>query len=180
MISSTALSPTIRPAAASDDEALLALHRTSWTAGSGFPSARSEEMSTYFTGRRKPETHLVAEQDGAIVGYVSVEPKLPFTEAAHVYALWSLVVSAQARRLGIASALLAAAEQVALERGATKLSLRVLGSNLPAQRLYERHGYVLEGRHAAEFLIDGEYVDDLALAKSLRQASDQASGPVAG
>ncbi|MEU7804775.1 GNAT family N-acetyltransferase [Micromonospora arborensis] len=168
MINRTTRSPAIRPAAPTDDAALLALNRTSWTAGSGFPSMRSEEMSTYFTGRRKPETHLVAEQDGAIVGYVSVEPKLPFAEAAHVYALWSLVVSAQARRLGIASALLAAAEQVALEQGATKLSLRVLGSNLPAQRLYERHGYVVEGRHVDEFLIDGEYVDDLALAKSLR------------
>ncbi|MBM7493173.1 hypothetical protein [Micromonospora luteifusca] len=48
------------------------------------------------------------------------------------------------------------------------------------QRLYERHGYVVEGRHTAEFLIDGEFVDDLALAESLRPASDGASRPVAG
>lgn len=110
---------------------------------------------------------------------MSVQPKLPFAEAAHVYALWSLVVSAHVRRLGIASALLATAERIALDRGATKLSLRVLGSNLPAQSLYERRGYVVEGRYTAEFLIDGEYVDDLTMAKNLQPAAHRRSQPPA-
>jgi RimJ/RimL family protein N-acetyltransferase len=52
-------------------------------------------------------------------------------------------------------------------RGARKLSLRVLGTNAPAQRLYERHGYVTEGRYVDEFLIEGHFVDDLSMAKTL-------------
>lgn len=161
-------SPVIRPAVADDDAALLALDQISWSAGSSFPSARDEKRATFFGGMRTPDSHLVTEQDGVIVGYVSVHPKLPFPEAAHVYALWNLVVSTQARRRGIASALLATAERVALNGGATKLSLRVLGSNLPAQRLYERRGYSIEGRYTNEFLINGEYIDDVTMAKTLR------------
>lgn len=60
------------------------------------------------------------------------------------------------------------AERVARESAATKLSLRVLGSNTAAIRLYERHGYLVEGRYVNEFLIDGEYVDDVTLAKFLK------------
>jgi len=99
---------------------------------------------------------------------VSVQPKIGFPEAAHVFALWSLVVADTVRRLGIASALLESAERVARESAATKLSLRVLGSNTAAIRLYERHGYLVEGRYVNEFLIDGEHVDDVTLAKFLR------------
>ena len=53
-------------------------------------------------------------------------------------------------------------------RGAKKLSLRVLGSNTAAIRLYERHGYVVEGRYVDELLIGGEYVDDVILGKLRR------------
>jgi ribosomal protein S18 acetylase RimI-like enzyme len=160
--------PHIRPAAATDDAALLALDRTSWTAGSAIPSAHDQRSTTFFNDRRTPDTYLVAEHDGKIVGYVSVRPKTRFTETAHVYAIWGLVVSVPARRLGIASALLATAERDALARGATRLSLRVLATNTPARRLYERHGYGIQGRYTDEFLIGGELVDDLTMAKTLR------------
>ena len=52
-------------------------------------------------------------------------------------------------------------------RGARKLSLRVLGSNAPALRLYERHGYVTQGRYSEEFLTNGEFVNDLTMTKAL-------------
>jgi hypothetical protein len=47
------------------------------------------------------------------------------------------------------------------------LSLRVLGSNAPALRLYERHGYVTQGRYSEEFLTNGEFVNDLTMTKAL-------------
>ena len=52
-------------------------------------------------------------------------------------------------------------------RGARKLSLRVLGSNAPALRLYERHGYVTDGRYSDELLTNGEFVSDLTMTKAL-------------
>jgi ribosomal protein S18 acetylase RimI-like enzyme len=159
--------PLVRPAGLGDDAALMALDSTGWTAGSGFPSAQNRERTEFFSARRTPDTHLVAQVGGQVVGYVSVQPKTPFPEGAHVFALWGLVVAEEARRLGIASGLLAAAEDTARAGGAKKVGLRVLGSNAGAIRLYERHGYAVEGRHVDEFYIDGRYVDDLTLGKKL-------------
>jgi ribosomal protein S18 acetylase RimI-like enzyme len=71
----------------------------------------------------------------------------------------------------VATALLTAAEQRARERGARKLSLRVLSSNPDAIRLYTQLGFEQEGRLLGEFLIEGRYVDDLLLAKRLDGAA---------
>ena len=43
----------------------------------------------------------------------------------------------------------------------------MLGTNTAARRLYERAGYVVEGRLLGEFRIDGVDVDDLLLARYL-------------
>ena len=56
---------------------------------------------------------------------------------------------------------------VARARGARKLSLRVLGTNATAMRLYERLGFQVEGTLRDEFCIDGRYVDDVLMAKHL-------------
>ena len=78
-----------------------------------------------------------------------------------------LAVAPGDRRRGVASALLAAAEQHARVRGARKLSLRVLGTNETAMRLYERLGFRREGTLRDEFRIDGRFVDDVLMAKHL-------------
>ena len=39
--------------------------------------------------------------------------------------------------------------------------LRVLSTNPDARRLYERHGFVVEGAYREAFLIEGAYVDDV-------------------
>ena len=50
------------------------------------------------------------------------------------------------------------------------MTLRVLGTNVAARRVYERAGYVVEGRLRGEFRIDGVDVDDLLLARYLGTA----------
>ncbi|MFI5835775.1 GNAT family N-acetyltransferase [Micromonospora sp. NPDC051300] len=159
--------PLVRPATTEDDGALRALHRAAWTAGSGLSSTRIEERTAYFNERRKPESHLVAALGGQIVGAVSAHQTTPFPEGAHVFGLWNLVVAEPARRMSIASALLTAAERRVGAQGAKKIGLRVLATNTGALRLYERHGYAVEGRHVDEFLIDGSYVDDISMGKHL-------------
>lgn len=163
--------PLVRPATTDDDAALLALDDAAWTAGSRLPSTHEKERTAYFNDRRRPETHLVAALGGQVVGAVSTHRTTPFPEGAHVFGLWNLLVAEQARRMNIASALLTAAERRAAERGANKLGLRVLESNTGALRLYERHGYAVEGRYVDEFLIDGTYVDDITMSKRLTPLS---------
>ncbi|MEU4338692.1 GNAT family N-acetyltransferase [Micromonospora lupini] len=163
--------PLVRPATIDDDAALLALDSAAWTAGSGLASAEGEERTAYFSERRRPETHLVAALGDQIVGAVSTHRTTPFPQGAHVFGLWNLVVAEQARRRNIASALLSAAERRARALGAKKVGLRVLATNTGAVRLYERHGYAVEGRHVDEFLIDGAYVDDISMGKRLTPLS---------
>jgi ribosomal protein S18 acetylase RimI-like enzyme len=96
-----------------------------------------------------------------------VQPPTPLPENAHVSGITGLAVAPGARGRGVASALLAAAGQHARERGARKLSLRVLSTNDAALRLYERLGFRREGTLREEFLIDGRYVDDVLMARHL-------------
>ncbi|MFC9689570.1 GNAT family N-acetyltransferase [Kribbella sp. NPDC056951] len=156
----------IRWAEATDDAALLEIELTSWDGSSGFPSYL-EKMGDTFFGRSGPEAHLVAEDDGVVVGYLRLENKYPFPEGAGVLAINGLAVAKAARGRGVAGALLTAAGAEARSRGARKLSLHVFGSNTAARRLYERHGYVVEAVHTSEFLIDGGTTDDLVLALTL-------------
>ena len=52
-------------------------------------------------------------------------------------------------------------------QGRRKLTLRVLGGNDGARRLYESRGFVIEGTLRGAFLLDGDYVDDHLMALDL-------------
>ncbi|WP_238165606.1 GNAT family N-acetyltransferase [Kribbella caucasensis] len=158
---------TVRRAVESDDAVLLAIDSFAWDASSGFPSFGAADHDTFFTEARGPDAHLVAEIDGNVVGYLRLENKYPFEEGAGVLAINGVAVTASARGQGVGSALLDAATAEGKRRGARKLTLNVHSTNLGARRLYERHGYVIEGTHPQEFLIEGNYIDKLSLAKFL-------------
>jgi ribosomal protein S18 acetylase RimI-like enzyme len=157
----------IREARASDEAELARLDRISWSPQSGFPSVIQQAGTVFFLTDSPPQAFLVAEIDGALVGYIRLGPALPLPENAHVLAVLGLAVSPDARGRGVATALLAAAEQRARARGARKLSLRTFSTNPQAIRLYTRFGFKQEGLLRAEFLIGGQYVDDVLLAKYL-------------
>ena len=159
---------TVRAARAEDEAGLAGLDAASWTPASGFPSVMErghDPFFTFFTDDSPPQAHLVAELDGRLAGYLRLKPVTKLPESAHVLGVAGLAVAPGDRRRGVASALLAAAEQQARARGARKLSLRVLSSNAPAMRLYERLGFRSEGILRDEFCIGGRYVDDVIMAK---------------
>jgi len=160
---------SMRVRTARDDDAagLAELDAAAWSAESGFPSITPRPGEPFFTSTNPPEAHLVCEIDGTVVGYLGLKPPTRLPENAHVIGVFGLAVAPAARRLGAASALLVAAEQRARAEGARKLSLRALGTNEPAIRLYQRLGFKQEGLLRDEFLINGNYVDDLLLAKRL-------------
>ncbi|NED74569.1 GNAT family N-acetyltransferase, partial [Streptomyces sp. SID9944] len=53
----------------------------------------------------------------------------------------------------------------ARRQGARRITLRVLGHNTPARRLYESEGYAVEGVLPGEFLLEGAYVDDVLMGR---------------
>jgi ribosomal protein S18 acetylase RimI-like enzyme len=160
----------IRVARAADEEALTRVDAAAWTPASGFPSVIervNDPFFTFFTDNSPPAAHLVAEAGGLLLGYIRVQPVTRLRENEHVLGIMGLAVDPAARGRGVAAALLAAAERYARARGGRKLSLRVLSTNEPALRLYERSGYRREGTLRGEFRIRGEYVDDILMAKHL-------------
>jgi len=160
----------VRPARWGDDAALTDLETTAWSAESGFPSVimpSGHPRTSIFSTGNPPDDHLVAELDGRVVGYIRLRPPTHLPENAHVIQIQGLAVHPAARRRGIATVLVAAAEQRLRERGTQKLTLRVLSTNKGAIRLYERLGFTREGVLRQEFIIDGRYVDDVLMAKSL-------------
>jgi ribosomal protein S18 acetylase RimI-like enzyme len=162
----TANRVTVRRAIEADDAVLLRIDQTSWDATSGFPSYGENSPDSFFA-RGGPEVHLVAEYDGKVVGYLRLQDKYTFPEGAGVLTINGLAVAEEARGQGVAAALLEAATSEGVRRGARKISLRVHGTNAVARRLYERHGYVVEGTHLSEFLIEGTVIDSIDMAKML-------------
>ena len=158
----------VRPARPEDEESLRALDRAAWDSSAVFPSVLARLGSdAFFSPDHDADAHLVAELDGAVAGYVRLSPATPLPESSHVLQVNGLAVAPSARGHGIAAALLAATEDRAREQGAAKVTLRVLGTNGVARRVYERAGYVVEGVLRGEFRINGEDVDDYLMARHL-------------
>jgi ribosomal protein S18 acetylase RimI-like enzyme len=155
---------SIRPATLHDDDALLRLDVIE--PGTGFPSVAARQRSSFF-GANDPSQTLVAEVDGTVVGYLSLRHPTPLPENAHVFSVEGFTVEPAHRGRGIGRALLDAAAAHARARGGTKLSLRVLGSNPRARRVYEAAGFAVEGVLAGEFVIDGSPTDDVIMGRRL-------------
>ncbi|MCU1676972.1 MAG: acetyltransferase [Frankiales bacterium] len=159
----------VRPARVADDHALLGLDKATWSptvSPAPFPSGR-------FFGSRGPEGVLVACLADRVVGYVTLRPPTSLPSSSHVLSIHGLAVHPDVQGRGVARKLLDAAEVYAAERGATRLTVRVLGPNAAARRVYDAQGYVVEGVQRGEFrlpigpggaLVD---VDDVLLAKDI-------------
>jgi ribosomal protein S18 acetylase RimI-like enzyme len=85
---------------------------------------------------------FVARLQGAAVGFSQLYPCFASVSLARMFVLYDLFVAPQARRCGAAAALLRAGVDYAAGQGAGQLMLQTGVTNLPAQRLYEREGWV--------------------------------------
>jgi ribosomal protein S18 acetylase RimI-like enzyme len=115
----------------------------------------------------QPENVLVAVVDGEVAGYVHLGRATELSASDHVRMISGIAVAREHQRKGVGRALLDAAAAEARTRGATRLTLRVLGPNQGAQRVYESAGFVVEGTLRGEFVLEGEPVDDVLMARSL-------------
>lgn len=78
---------------------------------------------------------LVAEQGDTVLGYIGSQSVPPEAD------MMNLAVAPEARRQGIAEALVHALEAALREKGTESLTLEVRVSNLPARTLYEKLGF---------------------------------------
>lgn len=83
---------------------------------------------------------LVALYRGAVVGGLAAYELHKFEQERSEIYIYDLAVSAAYRRQGIATALIAALKQIALERGAYVIFVQADQGNDPAIRLYTKLG----------------------------------------
>lgn len=156
----------IRPAADEDTLALARIDAATSTVDVS-PGPAPTDDRTFFTDRLRPEDVLVAEVDGVVAGFAVLGRSTAMPSHEHVLVLNGLAVDPTCRGKGAGRHLVEAAIQEARVRGARKLSLRVLGTNPGAQRLYAACGFVAEGLLLSEFFLAGRYVDDVLMARHL-------------
>ncbi|MEV7217028.1 GNAT family N-acetyltransferase [Kitasatospora cineracea] len=156
----------IRPARDEDERAIRAVDHAIWSPLSEV-APRGPEDAPVFDPDHRPEQYLLAELDGRVVGYVRQIREIPLPSNAHVRQIQGLGVLPEARGRRIGDALLTAACEAARAAGARRMTLRVLGHNAPARRLYERNGFQVLGVLPGHFLLEGSYVDDVWMGRAL-------------
>jgi ribosomal protein S18 acetylase RimI-like enzyme len=161
----------VRHSTLDDEPELRRIDLAIWTplTSPADPPANPDEWRFFDGGHRTPEGWLVAVRDGRVAGWVKLSAATPLPSSDHVKMINGLAVDPEQQGAGIGRALIEAAVARARALGARKVSLRVLGSNGTARRLYERCGFVVEGVLKDEFYLGGRYADDVFMARYLTE-----------
>jgi RimJ/RimL family protein N-acetyltransferase len=139
------------------------------TFGPGEFTLTLEQERDYLAHCREAETclYLLALMEGEIVGSLTFQAgKRRRVRHAGEF---GISVRQAFWGLGIASALIDALVAWARERGIVKIDLRVRADNARAIALYERKGFVVEGRLTKEICVDGVYYDHLCMGLDLEE-----------
>lgn len=157
----------IRPLSPDDTKDIHALHRMPLAARNTMhvPTHTEEWIRSRFFGTVDPSRHtLGAEVDSRIVGYaglsVATHPRLRHG------AKFFVVVHDDFHGRGIGRALTTAMLDLADSYlGLIRVHLEVNFDNARAIALYEKCGFVVEGRLRGNILRDGEYIDSIVMAR---------------
>lgn len=129
----------------------------------GLPSDRVADLESFIDRLTVEDHYLVAELDGVVTGLAGLSVgtgRLRHSGRIHLY------VDETHHNRGIGSALLDAVLSLAddwllLHR----LDLTVLVANQPARHLYERAGFVTEGRRRDSVVSEGDFADEFLMAR---------------
>lgn len=94
----------------------------------------------------------VAESDGDVLGVVAVHVAPFFQRDGSWARIVALVVSPRARRRGIATQLMSAAESFATTRGCVRIDLNSANHRHDAHAFYQHHGYTNQSSTSTRFL----------------------------
>jgi putative acetyltransferase len=127
---------TLRPYAAADEDAAIALWLRTWQ--QTYPDIDFSARVSWWRERWRNEVFpqariVVAEIGGAMIGFVTIDPQ--------TLSLDQLVVAPESWGSGIAEALIAEAKRLS-SKG---IDLLVNKDNARAIRFYEKHGFVYAG-----------------------------------
>jgi GNAT superfamily N-acetyltransferase len=136
-------SSTIVRRAVTADQATLARLLSDMQAhyGSPDPPGGASEVARLLTreGEHLPFA-LLAERDGAVLGFATLTPVLYGGAYQWLLFLKDLYVTEQARGLGIGRALLVTMARIAIEQNYCRIDWTTDATNEGAQRLYDRLG----------------------------------------
>jgi GNAT superfamily N-acetyltransferase len=130
----------IRPAEPSDADALSAL-----VSELGYPAPSDDIPARLRTLTSERAIALVAERDGAVVGFATAHVISTIHSPGPVGWLTLLVVAERVRGGGVGRALVAQAEAWARSMGAAKLSVTSGAQRDDAHAFYERIGFARTG-----------------------------------
>jgi RimJ/RimL family protein N-acetyltransferase len=119
---------------------------------------------------------IVADRHGELAGYVELAGGTFRRNRSTTHVI--IGVLAEASGQGVGSSLLAEAKRWAAARGLHRMELTVMAHNHRAIALYERMGFVHEGRRVGCLLIDGVFLDELYMAMILPASTPVSTGAV--
>jgi L-amino acid N-acyltransferase YncA/DNA-binding transcriptional ArsR family regulator len=126
-----------------------------------------DERAAWLAARGSRHPVLVAvDASGGVVGWASLNQFNPRPAYDHVVDL-SVYVAREERGRGVGDALLGALEQRARSLGYHKMVLAAFPTNAPGMRLYERHAFQTVGVYHEQGMLDGAWVDVIAMEKIL-------------
>ncbi len=138
------------------------------------------------TDPTKTDLSLAAELDGTVVGTAGLHLASPALRRRHAMLL-GITVAGEAQGRGVGTALMQAMCDFADRwAGALRVELTVWADNARAIALYERFGFVIEGRLRGYALRDGAYVDAYTMARihpnppRIATCDEQPPHPLAG
>lgn len=165
----------IRPLALADRDAVLALYRAAAAGPNGGLARTPDEIDEAYVESflREAEADGVSlgafDPDGALLGEIHASRPGP-RQFAHVLSDLTVAVQPDARGQGLGTRLFEAlfAHAAGLRPRIERVELVAREGNAGAVRLYQRLGFVIEGRFRGRVrLPDGTVEDDLPMARAL-------------
>ncbi|MPM20661.1 L-amino acid N-acetyltransferase AaaT [bioreactor metagenome] len=134
----------------------------------GHPASRVEQSEKFLAGMGDNSFEFVAEAQGKVIGMggISIFPGARLRHSAG----FGIMVHKEWQNRGVGTAIMKAVLDMAdnwlmLER----VELGVFADNVGAIRLYERMGFVVEGRKRHAAIKNGEYADEIIMARLLSE-----------
>ena len=177
MGTTTGAGVTVRPATPEDAAAIARVHVAAWRwayagllddallAGLDVDASRRLWEQVASEGRK---TLLVAERDGAVVGFVAAGRSRDEDATDVTGEIYAIYLLREAQGSGVGAALMDAALAALTAARCTEATLWVLATNALARSFYECGGWRPDGSERTEREHDGEPTSELRYRRSLR------------
>ncbi len=169
MVKPQSLAPLIRNATPDDLDAIRRIYNEGIAdhATLDIDPKSVDDMAAWWSAHGDRYAVIVAEDDGQVVGWASLNP-YSHRCAYRFVADLSVYVARERRGTGVGFALLSALERTAKSHDFHKIVLFALAMNANGRHVYRKAGYVDVGVFREQGQLDGKFVDVIAMEKVLR------------